>query len=220
MHRIIGYLRADMSGQNVQSQVDQLKAAGATIIFQEQPTSAKRDRLQLDKLMTEVRGGDTVVVTSIDRIAHNIKHLLQVVESFNATGVTFKVIDNGIDTSTPHGKVIRTLLVAIADFERKMARESQAVGIARAKKEGRYKGRKPTAMAKAEEVFTLDAQGLTRQKIANQLGIGVASVYRILKKHSAPKKPHKKATKKTVDKPKRAERKPMREPYAEQLSFF
>jgi DNA invertase Pin-like site-specific DNA recombinase len=217
MTRIIGYLRPDTNGQNVQSQLDQLKAAGASKIFQEQPAHTKRDRPQLDKLMADVRGGDTLVVTSLDRIAHNTRHLLAIVESLNSSGASLKVIDKGIDTSTPDGEVIRMLLAAIADFERQILRESQSMGIAKAKREGRYKGRKPTAMARTDEVLALSAQGVTRQKIADQLGIGVASVYRILKNQTIP---HKKVQKKPVDKPKRVERKPKREPDAEQLSLF
>ena len=220
MTRIIGYLRPDTNGQNVQSQLDQLKATGATKIFQEESVGTKRDRPQLDKLMADVRGGDTLVVTSLDRIAHNTRHLLEIVESLNSAGASLKVIDNGIDTSTPHGEVIRMLLAAIADFERQILRESQSVGIAKAKREGRYKGRKPTAMAKTDEVLALSEQGVTRQKIADQLGIGVASVYRILKNQTIPKITRKKVQKKPVDKPKRVERKPKREPDAEQLSLF
>jgi len=214
---IIGYLRDISNGQSVQSQIDQLKAAGATKIFQEQPAAAKRDRSQLNMLMADIREGDTVVVTSLDRIAHNIKHLREVVESLAAAGVAFKVIDNGIDTSTPHGSIIRMLLGAITDFEQRMVRERQSEGIDRAKREGRYKGRKPTAMAKKEEVLALNAQGLTKQKIADQLKIGIASVYRILKRHAASQN---KNQKKTADKKKRVERKPKRETYPEQLSFF
>jgi DNA invertase Pin-like site-specific DNA recombinase len=220
MTRIIGYLRPDTNGQNVKSQLDQLNAAGASKIFQEQPAGTKRDRPQLDKLMAAVRGGDTLVVTSLDRIAHNTRHLLAIVESLNSAGASLKVIDQGIDTSTPHGEVIRMLLAAIADFERQILRESQSVGIARAKREGRYKGRKPTAMAKKDEVLALSDQGVTRQKIADQLGIGVASVYRILKNQTISKITRKKVQKKPVDKPKRVERKPKREPDAEQLSLF
>jgi DNA invertase Pin-like site-specific DNA recombinase len=160
------------------------------------------------------------MVTSLYRIADNTKHLLEIVESLNAAGASLKIIDNGIDTSTPHGDVIRVLLGAITDFERQVVRERQAMGIAKAKQAGLYKGRKPTAVAKTDEVLALNAQDLTRQKIADQLGIGVASVYRILKNHTKPKKTRKKAQKKPVDKPKRVERKPTREPEAEQLSFF
>ena len=103
MPNIIGYLRPDIDGQNVQLQLDHLKAAGAVKIVQENPAGTKRNRSQLDNLIADARVGDTVVVTSLDRIAHSTRHLLEVVESLNAVGAIFKVIDNGIDTSTPHG---------------------------------------------------------------------------------------------------------------------
>jgi DNA invertase Pin-like site-specific DNA recombinase len=220
MPHILGYLRPDTNGRNAQSQLDLLKASGATRIYRELPAGAKRDRPQLARLMTEIRAGDTVVVTSLDRIARNTRHLLEIVESLNSAGVTFRAIDQGIDTSTPHGAAIRTLLGAITDFERQVVRESQARGIARAKREGRYKGRKPTARAKTDEVLALNAQGLTRQKIADQLGIGVASVYRILRNHAASRKKPATPQEKTVGKPRRAERKPPRKSDPEQLSFF
>jgi len=210
MSLIIGYLKP---GLNVNSQLDQLKAAGATRIIQEQPAGTKRSWSQLDKLLEDVRAGDTVVVTGFDRIAHSTRHLLEIVKTLDAAGVAFKVIEHGIDTSTPHGQLLPVLLSAITDFERQIIRERQAEGIDIAKREGRYKGRKPTAMAKAEEVMALNAQGLTRQKIADQLEIGVASVYRILKKRMTSKKIRKNKLKKPVDKP-------TRETTAEQLSLF
>jgi DNA invertase Pin-like site-specific DNA recombinase len=220
MPSIIGYLKHNIDGQNVASQTEHLKAAGARKIVLEGPAGKKRNRSQLDNLIADVQAGDTVVATSLYCIADNVKHLLEIVESLNTAGASLKIIDSGIDTSTPQGKIIRVLLGAITDFERQVVRERQAVGIARAKQAGRYKGRKPTAMAKTDEVLALNAQGLTRQKIADQLGIGVASVYRILKNHSIQKKTRKKAQKKPVDKPKQIVRKPTRETDTEQLSFF
>ena len=220
MPSIIGYLKPDIDGKIVTSQTELLKASGASKIVQEKPAGTKRSRSQLDNLIADVQAGDTVMATSLYCIADNTKHLLETVESLNAAGASLKIIDNGIDTSTPQGEIIRMLLGAIANFERQVVRVRQAVGIAKAQQAGRYKGRKPTAMAKTDEVLALNAQGLTRQKIADQLGIGVASVYRILKNHSTPKKMRKKAQKKTVEKPKRIERKTTREPDTEQLSFF
>ena len=220
MPRIIGYLRPDIDGQNVQSQLERLKTSGSSKIVQEKPAGTKRNRSQWDNLIADVQTGDTVVATSLYCIADNTKHLLEIVESLNTAGASLKIIDSGIDTSSPQGEVLRVLLGAIADFERQVVRERQAAGIAKAKQAGHYKGRKPTAMAKTDEALALNAQGLTRQKIADQLGIGVASVYRILKNHSTPKKTRKKEQIKPVDKPKRIERKPTREPDAEQLSFF
>lgn len=219
-----GYLRSDIGKRNLQSQLDQLRAAGVSKVYQDQPSDKRRNRSQLDKLMAEAQTGDSVVVTSLDHIADNTKHLLKIVESLNAAGVTFKVIDNGIDTSTSHGEVMRMLLGAIIDFERKVLRERQSMGIAKAKREGRYKGRKPTARAKTDEVLALNEKGLTRQKIADELGIGIASVYRILKAHAVPKKSTKMIAKKPegklINKKKRVERKSSREADTGQLSFI
>ena len=224
MPSIIGYLKPTMNELNVQSQLDLLKVAGATVIHQEKPSGKKRNTPQLEKLMVDIHEGDTLVVTRLEQIAHNTKHLLGIVESLNAAGASLKVLDSGIDTSTHHGEVISMLLSAIVDFERQVVRDRQSAGISKAKREGRYKGRKPTARAKADEVLALNEQGLTRQKIAGELGIGVASVYRILKTHTVPKDPRRKIAKKPekipIDKQKLAKRKSTREPDAEQLSFF
>jgi DNA invertase Pin-like site-specific DNA recombinase len=217
---ITGYLRISNDGLNVPSQIERLKTSGASKIVQENPSVKKRNRSQLDNLIANVQPGDTVVATNLHSIADSTKHLLEIVESLHAAGASLKVIDNDIDTSTPQGDIMQALLGAITSFERQVVRERQAAGIAKAKQAGRYKGRKPTAMAKADEVLALNSQGLTRQKIADQLGIGVASVYRILKKQSTPKVMLKKTPKKPVDKPKRIKRKPTPQQPAEQLSFF
>lgn len=224
MSRIYGYLRSDVNEQIIQSQLDKLEAVGASEIFQEKLSSGQRSTTQLGRLMSIVQEGDTIVVTSLNCIAHNTRHLLEIIESLHAAGVSFKVINTSIDTSSSHSDVMRMLLGEIVDFERQVVRERQSAGIAKAKKEGRYKGRKPTARSKSEEVMTLNKQGLTRQKIADELGIGVASVYRILKANTESKKPLRKITKKPektpIDKQKQVKRKPSRDDDIEQLSFF
>ncbi|ORJ61608.1 recombinase family protein [Geothermobacter hydrogeniphilus] len=181
MGEVIGYARVSTTGQKLDVQLQALKEAGATKIFQEKVTGVKRNRKQLQSMLDYIREGDTVVVTKLDRIARSTRHLLEITDTLKETGVTFKVLNNNLDTSTPNGKLMLTMLGAIAEFEREMMLERQAEGIAKAKEEGRYKGRKPTARAKAKEVYDLADKGLTRQAIADELGIGVASVYRILK---------------------------------------
>jgi len=223
MSSIIGYLSPDINEHSTQLQLEKLKAAGASNIIQEKPAHTKRTRPQLDKLMTTVKEGDTLVVTSLDRIAHNAKHLYEIINTLTAIGVSFKVVDSGIDTSSSNGKNLQMLLGVILDFEQQVTKERQAIGIAKAKREGRYKGRKPTARAKSDEVMAFNEQGLTRQKIADELGIGIASVYRILQANSEPKKSRKKATKKpekAVNRQKQVERKPTHKTDDEQLSFF
>ena len=85
-----------------------------------------------------------------------------------------------IDTRAPTGRLMITMLAAIAEFERGLLLERQREGVAKAKLDGKYKGRKPTARAKAAEVIRLDAEGLQRTEIASRLAIGIASVYRVL----------------------------------------
>jgi DNA invertase Pin-like site-specific DNA recombinase len=85
-----------------------------------------------------------------------------------------------IDTGSPTGKLMITMLAAIAEFERGLLLERQREGVAKAKLDGKYRGRKPTARAKATEVVRLDAEGLQRTEIARRTGIGIASVYRVL----------------------------------------
>jgi DNA invertase Pin-like site-specific DNA recombinase len=127
-----------------------------------------------------VREGDTFVVTKLDRLARSMAHLCQLVEALKVKGVTLKILSIGLDSSTPTGNLMLNMLGAIAQFEREMMLERQLDGIAAAKVAGRYKGRKPTARAKQADVLRLTSEGLTRQQVASELGIGVASVYRLL----------------------------------------
>jgi DNA invertase Pin-like site-specific DNA recombinase len=127
-----------------------------------------------------VRDGDVFMVTKLDRLARSVSHLLQIVESLKKKGVTLRILNIGLDTSNPTGKLMLTMLGAIAEFEREMMLERQLDGIAAAKAQGKYRGRKPTARAKSEEVLKLAGEGMTRDAISEKLGIGIASVYRIL----------------------------------------
>ena len=181
MAQIIGYARVSTTDQNLETQLEQLKNAGAEKIFQEKISGVKRNRPQLIEMLNYIREGDSVVVTKLDRIARSTKHLLEIVDLIQEKGVDFKVLNINLDTSTPTGKLMLTMLGAIATFEREMMLERQAEGIAKAKADGRYKGRKPTARAKSQEIMELAVSGTTKQAIADQLGIGVASVYRVLK---------------------------------------
>jgi len=97
-----------------------------------------------------------------------------------AKGASLRILGMGIDTGTPTGKLMLTVLGSVAAFEREIMLERQREGIAKAKAEGKYKGRKPTAKAKAKEVLGLRAEGVGATEIAKRLSIGRASVYRIL----------------------------------------
>lgn len=178
---LIGYARTSTTEQiaGLEAQERELKAAGVEKLFREQ-TSSVGERKQLEVALDFAREGDTLVVAKLDRLARSVVHLLELVERLKAKGVALRILNMGIDTSTPTGRLLLQMVGAVAEFERAMMLERQREGIAKAKSEGRYKGRAPTARAKADEIRKLDADGLTRQAIADQLGIGVASVYRVL----------------------------------------
>lgn len=182
---IVGYARVSTVGQSLEAQIEQLEKAGVEEVFQEKVSGVKRDRPQLLEMIRFVRKGDTVIITKLDRIARSTKHLLEIVDKLHEKGANFKVLNIDLDTSTPTGKLMLTMLGAIATFEREMMLERQAEGIEIAKRNGKYQGRKPTARLRGKEVMDLLALGYTKQAIADQLGIGVASVYRIIKGRDA-----------------------------------
>ncbi|MFM5515382.1 recombinase family protein, partial [Aeromonas veronii] len=147
----------------------------------EKVSGARDDRPQLAQLLNFVREGDVVLVTKLDRLARNTRHLLEISEYLQSKQVALRILNLGINTSTPTGKLMLTMIGAIATFERELMLERQAEGIELAKQRGVYKGRKPTAMARGEEVLALADRGLAKTEIARQTGISLSSVQRILK---------------------------------------
>lgn len=137
------------------------------------------------KAQTATRRIQFIRLTRIDRLARSLPHLLQIVERLEKKDVALRILSMQIDTSTPNGKLMLSIMGAIAEFELTLMLERQLDGIAAAKQAGKYKGRQPTAKRKADTVLALAAQKITREEIAKQTGIGIASVYRIL---SAAKK--------------------------------
>lgn len=178
---IIGYARVSTEGQELTAQLEQLNGAGVDKIFKEKASGVKQDRPQLAAMLDHLREGDTVIVCKLDRIARSTKHLLEIVETLEARKVSFKVLNINLDTSTPTGKLMLSMLASIAQFEREMMLERQREGIRLAKDAGRYQGRKATARALSDKVLDMLAQGKTKQAVADELEIGIASVYRIAK---------------------------------------
>ncbi len=178
---IIGYARVSTEGQELTAQLEQLNGAGVDKIFKEKASGVKQDRPQLAAMLDHLREGDTVIVCKLDRIARSTKHLLEIVETLEARKVSFKVLNINLDTSTPTGKLMLSMLASIAQFEREMMLERQREGIRLAKDAGRYQGRKATARALSDKALELLAQGKTKQAVADELEIGIASVYRIAK---------------------------------------
>jgi DNA invertase Pin-like site-specific DNA recombinase len=120
------------------------------------------------------------VVTKLDLLARSVAHLVSLGERLDAKGVSLKVLEQAIDTSTPTGRLMFNMLGAIAQFERELMLERQREGVAKAKAEGKYRGRAPTARAKASEVRRLHSESVGATEIAKRLRISRASVYRVL----------------------------------------
>lgn len=177
---IVGYARVSTVGQSLESQLEQLGNAGCEKIFQEKRSGKNSDREQFQIMMDFVREGDTIIVTKLDRLARSMRDFTVHADALRGKGVTFKILNIGLDTSSPTAKLMLNMLAAFAEFEREIMLERQADGIAKAKDAGKYKGRKPSAKNKAKEILALASEGKTRQAIADQLDIGVASVYRVL----------------------------------------
>jgi DNA invertase Pin-like site-specific DNA recombinase len=180
---LIGYARTSTLDQvaSIEAQLRDLQQAGCEKVFSEQVSSvdvAKREHLAL--ALDFIREGDTLVVAKLDRLARSVAHLLSIVDQLNAKGASLRVLNLSIDTGTPTGKLMLTMLGGIAQFEREIMLERQREGIAKARAEGKFKGRKATARAKGADVLRLKAEGLGATEIAKRLGLGRASVYRLL----------------------------------------
>jgi DNA invertase Pin-like site-specific DNA recombinase len=176
----IGYARTSTIEQEagLEAQLRDLK--GCDKVFQEQVSSVAK-RHELDAAIEYVREGDTLVVTKLDRLARSTKHLMDIVDVLKVRKAHLRIMNLGVDTSTPTGKLMLTMLGGVAEFEREIMLERQREGIARAKAEGKYKGRQPTARARKDEVMALKEQGLGPSKIARELGISRSSIHRILR---------------------------------------
>jgi DNA invertase Pin-like site-specific DNA recombinase len=180
---IIGYARTSTVEQRAgfEAQRRELEAAKCEKIFEEQITSIA-ERRELNNALDFAREGDVFVVTKMDRLARSVLNFMEIANTLERKNVKLQILNMGIDTRTPTGRLMLSLLRGIAEFEREIMLERQREGIAKAKSEGKYKGRKPLADVIVENVVKLDRAGIDRASIAKQLGIGIASVYRIVAK--------------------------------------
>ena len=147
---LIGYARTSTSNQkySLEDQIEKLTSKGCEKIFSEEISSVSSNRPEFEKSLEFAREGDTLVVTTLSRFARSISDLWKNVEKLDAKGVAFQILDMNLDTSTPTGKLLLTMLGAVYQFEREILLERQLVGIAKAKREGKFKGRVPTAKKK------------------------------------------------------------------------
>jgi DNA invertase Pin-like site-specific DNA recombinase len=177
---VYGYARVSTLAQDLSLQRAALKAAGCEVIRAEKASGRRRDgRTELQALLDFLHPGDTLVVTRIDRLARSLKDLQDIVHELRQKGVTLRATEQPVDTGSAAGKAFLDMLGVFAEFETSLRRERQMEGIAAAKARGVYQGRRPTIDAGLVRQLR-ETEQLGAAAIAKRLGIGRASVYRVL----------------------------------------
>lgn len=179
---LIGYARTSTVDQiaGLDAQVTELESVDCTRIYREQVSSIA-ERQQLTSALDYLREGDTLVVTKLDRLARSMADLMKITKQLQDKGVELQILDMSLDTSTPQGKLMLNVFGSVAQFEREIMLERQKEGIAKAKQEGKYKGRKPISTRVTGEVRKRISEGETQKLICESMGIGKTKFYEIKK---------------------------------------
>ena len=175
------YVRVSSMDQKIDRQL--MAYENADYLYIDKMSGMKRDRPELERMLSELQAGDTVVVKSIDRLSRSTKDLLEIVEQIKTAQANLHILDLQIDTSTAMGKCVLTILGAIAELDRKTIKERTAEGIAIAKAAGKYRGRKKGAISlrnteaiKRFKIFY--NSGLTKSAIAKEFNVSRTTVYK------------------------------------------
>ncbi|MCB5203174.1 recombinase family protein [Neorhizobium sp. T786] len=175
----IGYARVSSTGQNEAAQVDILNRHGAEEVFIEKASGTSRDgRAKLAEAIRFARKGDALVITRLDRLARSVPDLHAIAQELQAKGVDLIATEQNIDTTTPTGRLMFNMLGAIAEFETDLRKERQLEGIAKAKEEGRYKGRPVTV--DGEAIRAALASGDKPMAVAKRFNVARSTVYRMV----------------------------------------
>lgn len=182
--RLVGYSRTSTVDQvaGLEAQIRDLSAAGCIEIFSEQVSSVGQ-RGQFEAALASMRPDDRLVVTKMDRLGRNILDIWETIGRLEAVGAGLRILNLGgetLDTRSPTGRLILTMLAGVAQFERDVMLERQREGIAKARQEGKYKGRKPTDASKIAEGKALAAAGLSVAAAARGAGVGRLALRRAM----------------------------------------
>jgi len=179
----IGYIRISTQEQNTIRQEVMMEALGVDELYIDRASGKNAQRPELQKMMEYVRRGDTVIVESISRFARNTKDLLELVERLSTKGVEFVSQKEAIDTTTPTGKFMLTIFGAVAELEREYILQRQREGIAIAKEQGKYTGRKPIQHTEFDLVVAQwRADKITAVEAMRKLNMTPSTFYRKAKK--------------------------------------
>lgn len=185
---IFGYARVSTEQQNLDRQLDALKKYGVDMIYNEKMTGTKRDRPELEKMLDRMTEGDTVVVESLSRLGRSTKDLIGLTELFQSKGVHLVSLKESIDTSTSTGKLLFTLMSAIAQFERDVIADRTREGLKSARARGRTGGRPKTAPDVIKKALKLyNTKEYSIKEIEELTGVKKSTLYRSLTEDSTAK---------------------------------
>ena len=180
----IGYIRVSTQEQNTMRQEVLMQELGVDEVYIDRLSGKNTDRPELKKMMDYVRKGDTVIVESISRFARNTRDLLELIEKLSEKGVEFVSRKEAIDTTTPTGKFMLTVFGAVAELEREYILQRQREGIAIAKAEGKYRGRKPIERSNFDAVEKLWRAGtISAAEAMRRLDMSRSTLYRKVRQH-------------------------------------
>lgn len=173
----IGYARVSTLDQNLDSQLDELKKAGCTKIFQEKASSVKK-RPEFEKCLDYLREGDTLVVWKLDRLGRTTKKLLELIDDLKDRGINLQIITLGVDTSTAAGRLFFTMMAGLAEMERELIRERTNAGLQAARARGRMGGRKPIDEQIMARAMMMYEAKMTVDDITKTLDISRSTFYK------------------------------------------
>ena len=178
---VFGYARVSTEQQNLDRQLDMLQKYGVDFIYNEKMTGTKRNRPELEKLLERLTEGDTVVVESLSRLGRSTKDLIWLMETFNSKGVNLVSLKESIDTTTSTGKLLFTLMSALAQFERDVLADRTREGLAAARARGRKGGRPKCDPGKLKMAIKLyNSKIYSLKEIEQMTGIKKDTLYREL----------------------------------------
>jgi len=178
---IYAYARVSTKDQNVVQQLQELAKYNPDFQVSETFTGTTTDRPKFQKLLSDLKKGDTLIVREVSRLGRKTAEVLMLVDSLKDKGVKL-IVDNleGLDLTSQAGKLVFTMLAGLAEMEREQMLERQAIGVARAKAEGKYTGRKAIDQVVVVQAKELISKGMTKKAVAKQLNIGESTLYKYL----------------------------------------
>jgi DNA invertase Pin-like site-specific DNA recombinase len=177
----IGYGRVSTSEQNLDRQLDALKAAGAEKIFSEKMTGKKRDRPELMKLIAQLRKGDVVVISELTRLSRSTKDLFSIIDQIKAKGADIKSLkETWLDTTTPQGALMMTIFAGLSQFEADLTAQRTREGLAAARARGRVGGRPKTSGEKVNRALKMYDGGFSVDDVCKGCGISKSTLYNFI----------------------------------------